>query len=127
MLNTIVWIIQGVLSAFFAMAGTGKITKSTEEHIRERHILPGQSAMPIRLLGVAELLGCIGIIVPWATGICRVLTPIAALGFAMVMIGAIVIQARRRDYRMLAVPIVLLVLCGIVVWYRFSSGRSLAY
>ncbi|MBS1624735.1 MAG: DoxX family protein [Bacteroidetes bacterium] len=120
MMNTIVWIIQGLLAAFFLMAGTGKISKSTEEHIKERHILPGQSAMPIRLLGVAELLGCIGIIMPWAMGICRVLTPIAALGFATVMIGAIAIQARRRDYTMLAVPVVLLVFCGIVAWYRFS-------
>lgn len=119
MLNIIVWIIQGLLAAFFVMAGTGKITKSTEEHIKERHILPEQSAMPIRLLGVAELLGCIGIIVPWWFGILPVLTPVAACCFGLVIIGAIIIQARRRDYQMLAVPVVLLVLCAVVAWYRF--------
>lgn len=120
MVNNLVWIFQWLLAAFFLMAGTGKLTKSVEEHIEDRHIQPGQSVLYIRLLGVLELLGCVGIIVPWWSGILPVLTPITACCFGAVMIGAVVIQASRRDYAMLGVPAVLLVLCAVVAWYRFS-------
>jgi hypothetical protein len=55
------------------------------------------SVPAIRLLGVAELAGAVGLIVPLATGILPLLSPIAALCLAILMIGAISVHVRRRE------------------------------
>ena len=118
-MNTALWVMQGLLAAFFLMTGFGKITSSEEKHIESGHIKPGDAVWPLRVLGVFELLGCAGIIVPWLTGICPVLTPVAAACFAWVMVAAIVIHTTRREYKMLLLPLVLLMLSAAVAYYRF--------
>ncbi len=61
-----------------------------------------------KLIGMVELLGAIGLIVPMATGILPWLTPLAAIGLVLNMIGAIVTHLRYREYPNLILPIVLL-------------------
>lgn len=78
-MNIVLWIMQIILAAVFAMAGYGKISNTKQQHIADGHIKPEASVIPIRILGVLEWLGCIGIIVPWLTNFFSVLTPIAAL------------------------------------------------
>lgn len=66
-MNTALWIMQGLLCAFFIMPGIGKVTSSKQKHIEDGHLKSYNSIIPIRVLGILELLGCIGIIVPWLT------------------------------------------------------------
>ena len=121
MMNTILWVLQILLAIFFIMPGYGKLLSSRQQHIEDRHISPDGAVLPIRILGVLEWLGCIGIILPWYTGIAPVLTPIAALGFALIMLAGLVLHGRRKEYKMLPMLFVVFIMAAIVSYYRFAA------
>jgi prepilin signal peptidase PulO-like enzyme (type II secretory pathway) len=70
------------------------------------------TAGQIKLIGLAEIAGAIGLLAPWATQIVPVLTPIAAACLAFIMLGAVRIHATRKEPW--APPLVLAVLCAFV-------------
>jgi hypothetical protein len=118
-MNTVLWVIQGLLAAAFLMAGMMKL-------VRPRAALAANPMMgwagdftdaQVKGIGVAEVLGAIGLVVPWATGIDPVLTPIAALGLDFIMGGAIATHARRKES--FVPPAVLGFLCVVVAVFRF--------
>ena len=75
------------------------------------------SANTVKTIGGLEVLGALGLILPWALNIASVLTPLAAVGFAIIMAGAIVVHVRRKEP---FIPqIVLLILAVVVAWGRF--------
>ncbi len=102
-MNLALWIFQGLLAAVFAGSGLAKSTMS-----RERMLATGQTGtalfpLPVvRVTAVSELLAAAGLLLPWGTGIARVLTPVAALGLCVVMIGAASSHARLREPRNVA-------------------------
>ena len=120
-MNTTLWIIQSLLAAFFIMAGFGKIRSSKKQHIADGHIKPEASIIPIRILGILELLGCIGIVIPWLTDVAPILTPITAVCFCLVMLGALVVHFKKKEYKFLLLPVVVIVLALVVAYYRFGQ------
>ena len=120
-MNTALWVIQCLLCAFFIMPGLGKIGASKEKHIADGHLKPGASIVPIRVLGVLELLGCVGIIVPWLTSIAPILTPMTATGFCLIMAAGIVNHSLKKEYKMLPMLTVVFALAAIVAFYRFRN------
>jgi len=65
-----------------------------------------------------EVLGAIGLVLPRLLGIAPVLTPLAALGFVGLMIGAIVLHRRRGEPRLIVFNVVLMLLALFVLWGR---------
>ncbi len=122
-MNTALWVIQGLLAAVFLMTGYGKLSSSKKEHIDNGHLKPGDPVAPIRILGILELFGCLGIILPWLTGIAPVLTPVTAVCFCVVMTGALVVHARKKEYKFLPMPVIVIALAAMVAYFRFSSGK----
>jgi hypothetical protein len=120
-MNTTIWIIQGLIAAFFLVPGMSKAFFSKEKLIKMNILEPGKPVMKHRVVGILELMGVIGIIVPLLTGIMPILTPIAAIGLTLTMAGAILVHVKKREYKTL--PLLALVgLLGIVVaWYRFQA------
>ncbi|MGH3855711.1 MAG: DoxX family protein [Pseudonocardiaceae bacterium] len=116
------WVGQGVLAVMFALSGLVKVTQS-----KERLLATGQTGVRdvpligIRAIAVCELLAAAGLILPWATGTARALTPVAALGLAAIMVGAGVIHARLGEPRNVAINIVLLLICLILAVARFNG------
>lgn len=87
--NVRLWVTQGVLAALFAFAGAVKLVTPAGE-------LADQSDFPaafMYFIGAAELLGGIGLILPWALRIKPGLTPLAAAGLSIIMVGAAVSTA----------------------------------
>jgi uncharacterized membrane protein YphA (DoxX/SURF4 family) len=74
----------------------------------------------VKAIGVLEILAAIGLVLPAVLGIVPVLVPVAALGLVLMMVGAIVVHARRKENEALPVNIVLLLLALFVVWGRFG-------
>ena len=120
-MNTALWVIQALLAAFFIMPGYGKMSNSKQQHIADGHIKPEASIIPVRILGILEWLGCIGIIVPWLTGIAPVLTPLSAVGFSLVMTAGLVNHTIKKEYKMLPMLTIVLVLAAVVAYFRFSQ------
>lgn len=94
-MSTVFWVCQGLIAAAMLVSGVGKSFMS-----KERMLQTGQSGVAgvtlptIRFIGVSELLGVLGVTLPWLTGIAPWLTPLAALGFAVVMVLAFRVHTR---------------------------------
>jgi uncharacterized membrane protein YphA (DoxX/SURF4 family) len=92
--NTVLWIVQGLLAIMFLFAGGSKLAMSAAQMAEQSKAVGGMQAPVafIRFIGVCELLGAVGVVVPWLTGIRPGLTPLAAAGLVVIMIGATVIN-----------------------------------
>ena len=118
-MNIVLWICAGLLAAMFLMAGVMKATMPKEKLEPAMQWSKTWSRPQLQALGTVEVLGAIGLILPWALNIARVLTPLAAVGCAVVMIGAVATHIRMKDYKGTGMPVVLLVLAIIVAAGRF--------
>ncbi|HWZ14092.1 MAG TPA: DoxX family protein [Mucilaginibacter sp.] len=118
-MNIFLWVLQGLLAAFFIVPGTMKTFISKAGLIEKKAIAADESAVPYRLLGITEVLGVLGIILPWLLNIYPVLTPLAAVGFAVVMVGAFVVHYIKKDYKMLPALVIIFFIAVMVAWQRF--------
>ncbi|MFC8095379.1 DoxX family protein [Streptomyces sp. NPDC057301] len=119
-MNVFLWIVQAVLALMFAMAG---VMKSTQPQAKLAEKLPwvsDYSTGTVRFIGVIEFAAALGLILPAATGIAPVLTPLAATGLAVVMVLAMTVHARRKESQAMAFNAVLLILAALVAWGRFG-------
>jgi uncharacterized membrane protein YphA (DoxX/SURF4 family) len=120
-MNLALWIIAIVLAVVFL--GSGLMKQFVP---KDKLVTAGQgwaqdySPTNIRLIGVAEILGAIGLVVPAATHIAPMLVPLAAVGLALVMAGAVAVHARRKETMNIAVNVVLIALAVFVAWGRFG-------
>jgi uncharacterized membrane protein len=119
-MNVLLWIVQGLLAASFASSGLVKLARPKDGLVGAYPWMETFSQGAVRLIGVMELLGAAGLIVPAATGIVPVLTPIAAAGLAVMMIMAAAVHVRRKEPSGLLVTVVLFALAGLVAWGRFG-------
>jgi uncharacterized membrane protein YphA (DoxX/SURF4 family) len=117
--NIFLWIVAGLLAAMFLLAGAMKIARPKEKLLGMMAWAKTWSEPQLKALGAVEVLGAIGVILPRALNIAPVLTPIAAVGLAIIMIGAVITHARMKDYPGIGMPGVLLILAIIVAAGRF--------
>jgi uncharacterized membrane protein YphA (DoxX/SURF4 family) len=120
-MNIALWISQIVLAAVFALSGTLKSTQS-----KQRMIETGQTGVVffplpvIRAVAALELVAVAGLILPQLTGVAPKLTPAAAAGLAIVMVGAAVSHTRLKEPKAVATNAVLFALCVFVVFGRLA-------
>ena len=117
--NIALWVVQVVLAGMFLMAGVTKAFRY--EHARAT--LPWVKDVPrglTTLIGVSELLGGLGLLLPALTGILPWLTPLAAAGLALIMLLAMGFHATRREAPAIMFNSVLLVLAAFVAYGRFA-------
>lgn len=114
-MNVLAWILQVVLALAFVGAGAMKLS-TPKEKLRERMawvegFQPGQ----IKAIGAAEVLGALGLILPAVTKIAPVLTPLAALGLFLTMVGAVITHVRLKEAVSQYIPALALGLLSLVV------------
>lgn len=114
-MNIILWIVQILLALLFLFAGVSKFLMSADE--MTRNMPPFLSLSFIYFIGVCEILGGIGLVVPWATGIKPSLTPLAAILLFIIMIGAVFVAAM-GGIAMAIFPAVAGLLLAFVAWGR---------
>jgi len=118
-MNIALWIVQGLLAVIFLMAGGMKLMQPKEKLAEKMAWANDFSPGVIKLIGALEVLGAIGLILPQMTGILPWLTPLAALGLALTMVGAMVVHLRRNEAKEVVINVVLLVLTLFVAYGRF--------
>jgi uncharacterized membrane protein YphA (DoxX/SURF4 family) len=119
-MNVFLWILQAVLAAMFAMAGAMKSTQPKDKLVDKLPWVADFSPATVRFIGVVEFAAALGLILPAATGIAPVLTPLAATGLAITMVLAAITHARRKEPSAIAFNAGLLILAAIVAWGRFG-------
>jgi uncharacterized membrane protein YphA (DoxX/SURF4 family) len=119
--NIVLWIIAGLLAAAFAMSGLMKIAQPKDKLAASgMGWTENFSGGAIKAIGALEVLGAIGLILPAALDIVPLLVPLAATGLAVMMLGAAVTHARRKENQMIGANAVLLILAAVVAWGRFG-------
>jgi uncharacterized membrane protein YphA (DoxX/SURF4 family) len=110
-----VWIVSGLLAVAFLSAGLFKLLASTADLEASAQGVP---IILLRIAGTAEVLGAIGLILPAATHIKPILTPLAATGLVLTMIGATITNLIIGEYVIMAQTVLLGLLSGWVAWAR---------
>ena len=115
-MDPLLWILSVLLAAVYAVVGSAKLVASRERLLAAHGMgWVGETPMSrVRLIGVLEIAGAIGIIVPSATGILTPLAPLAASGLAAIQVGAISTHVSRDEREHLWLNVLLLVAAVVV-------------
>ena len=114
-MNVALWVVQGLLAALFLFAGGAKLVLPLDQ-------MAGPVALPgwfLRFIGAAEVLGALGLILPGLLRIRPGLTPLAAAGLVIIMIGAIAVTLRGGDLVAAVISLVVGVLAAFVAYGRW--------
>jgi uncharacterized membrane protein YphA (DoxX/SURF4 family) len=117
-LNAALWIAQVLLALVYLFSGGMKLIMSIEEMTRDVP-LPGAF---LRFIGVAEVLGALGLILPGLLRIRPGLTPLAALGLLIIMAGATVITLAGGEVVPALIPLVVGFLTAFVAYGRWRRA-----
>jgi uncharacterized membrane protein YphA (DoxX/SURF4 family) len=118
-MNVALWIGQGLLAVVFLWAGGIKLVLPIEEMTKQMP-LPG---LFLRFIALCEVLGALGLILPWLLRIRPGLTPLAAAGLVIIMIGATVVTLMTGDIAMTLIPLVVGILAAFVAYGRWRLSR----
>lgn len=110
------WIVAALLALFYLYAGGIKVARSRDDL---RPMMGWVDSVPLRLvrtIGVLEVLGALGLILPPLTGIAAGLALAAATGLALIQVGGMSLHLRRGEAAVIWLNIVLLALAGVAIW-----------
>lgn len=117
------WIINALLALAFLSVGSMKLFRTKPAlHAAGMTWTDDFPASAVKLIGVAEIIGALGLILPLLTGIAPVLTPIAATALAVLMLGAVVVHARRKENPAPAVVLAILSAASAVLGFLVVLG-----
>jgi uncharacterized membrane protein YphA (DoxX/SURF4 family) len=122
--NAVLWVVAVLLALLFLGAGANKLIQSKQKLAANANMAWAADFSPglLKLLGALEVLAAIGLILPGAIGVATVLVPLAATGLVLVMIGAIVVHLRRKEFPPIGMNIALLILALFVAIFRFGPN-----
>ena len=121
-MNVVLWIIAGLLAVLFIAAGGMKATMPKEKLAERMAWVEDFSPAAIKTIGVLEVLGGLGLVLPAILDIAPILVPIAATGLAVTMVGAVIVHVRRKEPQLIVPNVVLLVLALVVAIFRFGPN-----
>ncbi|MFX3646690.1 MAG: DoxX family protein [Paenibacillus sp.] len=116
-MNVTLWIIQIILAVGFVFSGWMKTIRIESSKKTWAWVNDVPKSLVV-LIGIAELLGALGLVLPWALNIALVLTPIAAISLAGVALLGMLFHIWRKEYRELGVNIFFIVLALIIAYGR---------
>ncbi|MCA1030918.1 DoxX family protein [Bacillus timonensis] len=119
-MNITLWIVQLLLALLFFMVGSQKAFPSSKG--KEVVDSTGNSSKNnlFVFIGIVEILGAVGLILPWLLDIVPILTPLAAIGFSIIMLLAAIYHAKRKENKSVVTNIIILALTLFVVIGRLS-------
>ena len=119
-MNVTLWIVAGVLAVLFLASGLTKLFQPKEKVVGSTRSVQNLSEGAIKAIGLLEVLGAIGLVLPAVVDIAPVLVPLAAAGLVVLMVCAMVVHLRYREAKGVVVTLVLLALAAFVAWGRFG-------
>ena len=120
LVNIVLWVVQVLLALAFLLAGVPKATQPISALAKRITWAKDVPAPFVRFIGVVEILGALGLILPALTGILPWLTVAAAIGLAIVMVAAIIFHLARGEVNRIAFNIVFLLLLLFLTYGRIA-------
>lgn len=112
-----VWIVSGLLAVAFLGIGMIKVITPAAEMAAMSQGVP---VILLKIAGYAEVLGALGLILPAASRIAPILTPVAAGGLVLTMTGATITNIITGQYNLIPMTVILGLVAGFVAWARFG-------
>ncbi|MCW5878040.1 MAG: DoxX family protein [Anaerolineales bacterium] len=120
-MNIILWIAQGLLGLGFIAAGYNKAFRAQQAAVQPAMAWMSAVSPPLlRFIGLAEIAGGLGVLLPMLSGVLPWLTPVAAASLALVMVLASGFHFSRKEYPAIVINTVLLLLALFVAWGRWD-------
>jgi len=118
MVNTLIWIFQAILCFVFLGSGILKLSLNKQEVMEKvGNAIADISPTRIKLTGLLEVLGAVGIILPRFLGVLPTLTAFAAFGLALTMLVALVLNLKLKDYKTVIINVALMAMAVTVAVY----------
>jgi hypothetical protein len=119
-MNVTLWVAQGFAALVFFLTGAFKVAEPKEKLAKKMHWAATWPSGRIKLLGLAEVAGAIGLVLPAALNIAPAITSIAAVCLAVLMLGAV--QTHRRVHESFVPALVLVLVCVAIAAGRLPLG-----
>jgi hypothetical protein len=119
-MNVVLWVVQVLLAAAYLMAGGSKAFQPLEALSKRMTWVPSVPGSFVRFIGIAEVLGAIGLILPMVTNIAPWLTVVAAAGLVIVQLSAGTFHLSRHEGSHVPGNVVLLLLALLVLVGRVA-------
>ncbi|MER6973153.1 DoxX family protein [Nocardioides sp. NPDC000445] len=119
-MNIALWIVAGVFAFGYIAGGIVKQTMPYEKYAAKLGWPEDFTPANVRFMGVVEVLGGIGLVLPGLVSVAPILVPVAASGMALYMAGAITERIRRGEYKELVGDLVFLAAMIFIAWGRFA-------
>ncbi|MCK9792331.1 DoxX family protein [Isoptericola sp. 4D.3] len=120
-MNIGLWVAAGLLALLYLAVGFVKLTRSRERLRSAMGWVEDFPGVVVRFIGLAEIAGALGLVLPWATGVASWLTPVAATCLAVLQALAIAVHVRRGELAQLWVNVLLLLAAAFVAVGRFAG------
>ena len=120
-MNKVLWVVQVLLALLFLFAGVTKLVMPVEAMQQGPVAIPG---LLLRFIGVVEVLGGLGLILPGLLRIRMGLTPLAAAGLVIIMVGAIVVTLMGGSVAPALIPLVVGLLAAFVAYGRWHIAPA---
>jgi putative oxidoreductase len=121
--NIGLWVVQALLAAMFLMAGATKLMSGSAELVAMgMGWAENAPFLLIKFIGLAEVAGGLGLILPAATRIMPHLTKWAATGLCVIMVLAAGVHIVRGEFEVVPVNVILLALAVFVIWGRTNKA-----
>ena len=121
-MNRSLWLAQALLALAFLMAGSMKLLTAHEALAVDMTWVTHVPAAVVKLIGLLEVLGAIGLILPSWLRVKPWLTPLAAVGLTLTMIGAAATHLSIGEANMIAPNLVLGLIAGFIAWGRYQRS-----
>ena len=119
-MSAVLWLLQIVLALVFIGLGLLKVTRSRQRLLTVAPWVEDYPEPVVTSIGVLELLGAAGVVLPAVFGVATVLVPVAATGLAILMLAAVVTHLLRHENQQATAPAVLLLAALAVALGRFG-------
>ncbi len=122
-MNIVLWVLQGVLGAMMLMAGGMKLAQGKEKLLADPRMawVEDFSDSTIRAIGALELAAAVGLVLPWLLDLAPALAPLAAVGVAALMVGAMVTHRRRGEMQSVMMNAVIAAIAIVIAIGRFGD------
>lgn len=112
------WVVQAALAGMFGMAGLMKVITPLEELAKNMSWVSESGEAMVRFIGISEVLGALGLILPSLLRIQPRLTSYAAIGLLIIMVLGMMVHVMHNEMNLVPVTIILASACGFVAWGR---------
>ncbi len=114
------WVAEIVLALLYFGLGAMRLVQPYTKLVRVLRWPADFPAWAVKLIGLAEILGALGLLLPAATDVAPILTPIAASALAVMMACAVAVHLRRKERQRVALPAILLAVNVFIAIGRFG-------